>query len=248
MIGVGISLFCQRAGGGAVAYETSASDYDGVSDYQRRGVDLTGIADGKTGIISSWLRIDGGDGTTRTYFANASNRIAVLLSASNRVQVIARNSAATVILNLIGTVNHLAGATWLHALASWDLANGLGHIYVTDADETSTITNTNDIIDYTTGDYSIGAQTNGAQKYNGCLSEVFFHTSYLDISVESNRRKFIDANGKPVSLGEDGSTPLGVQPLLYVPTGDASGAGNKGTGGAFTTEGALDACTTNPSN
>jgi hypothetical protein len=71
---------------------------------------------------------------------------------------------------------------------------------------------------------------------------------YIDFSVEANRRKFIDANGKPVDLGADGSTPTGTAPAVFF-SGDASGFGtNKGTGGTFTLTGALTDATTGPSD
>jgi hypothetical protein len=52
-------------------------------------------------------------------------------------------------------------------------------------------------------------------------------------------RKFIDAEGKPVDLGVDGSTPTGTAPAMFF-SGDAIGfASNKGTGGVFILTGTL---------
>jgi hypothetical protein len=45
--------------------------------------------------------------------------------------------------------------------------------------------------------------------------------------------KFLGADGRPMSLGSDGSTPTGVAPAVYF-DGDADTFGtNRGTGGAF---------------
>lgn len=239
--------------GGAVAttglYTASANDYDGTNDYQLRGGDLTGIADGKAGTFSAWVRIDGGDGATRRIIANAATtpRFHATLTSTNKISILARTSADTTIFNKITTPTYLAGASWLHILSSWNLAATVSHLYISDAAPAlDTDTNTDGTIDYTQGNFAIGADTAGAAKFNGCLSELFFHNTYIDLSVTANRRKFISDQGKPVNLGADGSRPLGVQPLLYAPTGDASGTGNKGSGGAFTTTGSLDACSSAP--
>jgi hypothetical protein len=122
---------------------------------------------------------------------------------------------------------------------------GARHIYVDDVSNLAVTTFTDDTIDYDDNDFIVGAEnTAGTNRWNGCLSEVFFHTSYLDITVEANRRKFRTSGGKPASLGADGSTPLGVQPLLYAPSGNPGT--NLGSGGNFTVTGTLDAASTSP--
>lgn len=58
----------------------------------------------------------------------------------------------------------------------------------------------------------------------------------------ATRRKFVDAGGKPVSLGSDGSLPTGTVPAVFLSASSgnaASFATNRGTGGAFTTTGTL---------
>lgn len=85
--------------------------------------------------------------------------------------------------------------------------------------------------------------------FTGDMADVYFAPGqFLDLTVEANRRKFIDANGKPVDLGADGSTPTGTAPAVFF-SGDASGfATNKGTGGAFTLTGSLTNASTSPSD
>ena len=72
----------------------------------------------------------------------------------------------------------------------------------------------------------------------------------IDFSVTANRRKFIDASGKPADLGANGQTPTGTPPPLFLrraPSADPSTfANNLGTGGGpfiigggVTTTGAL---------
>lgn len=67
-------------------------------------------------------------------------------------------------------------------------------------------------------------------------------TSLVDLAVVANRRKFINADLTPVSLGADGSAPLGTQPPIFLtlPSGDTNAADfalNAGGGGVFTITG-----------
>lgn len=252
--GQGFGVGIAGASAGAKNWYTGvapyAYDYDGTNDYATRGADLTGIADGKQGTFSAWIRIDGGNGATRVIAGNGGNltepnerRFLAYLETDNKVYFFAAKADNTTLL-FINSSAHTAGAAWLHVLASWNLATGDTHLYVNDVDENVETAAVNDTIDYTTGQFSVGAFSSGASKFNGCISELFFHTTYIDLSVAANRRKFITAGGKPQYLGVDGSAPLGVQPLLYAPTGDPSN--NKGSGGNFTVTGALDAASTAP--
>ena len=63
--------------------------------------------------------------------------------------------------------------------------------------------------------------------------------SFFDLTITSNRRKFINADLTPVYLGANGSNPLGTQPpvFLTVPSGGVPSdiRNNYGTGGAFST-------------
>ena len=226
-----------------------AYDYDGTNDYATRGADLTGMADGKQGTLSVWVRIDGGDGANRLVIGNgataAANRFALLLTTANVFQVSAGTAAGAGLLDIRSSA-YTAGATWLHVLASWKLDTvGARHIYVTDVSDLAVTTFTDGTIDYTLSDWGVGALPDASLKWNGCISELFFHPVYIDLSVEANRRKFITAAGKPAFLGANGSTPLGVQPLLYSPTGDPS-ASQLGSGGLFSLTGALGVASTSP--
>lgn len=61
----------------------------------------------------------------------------------------------------------------------------------------------------------------------------------LDLSITANRRKFITADKKPVSLGPQGKAPNGIRPTIYF-TGDvAEFQVNRGTGGPFQLIGTL---------
>lgn len=228
----------------------SASDYDAATTWQDRGTDLTGIADGKQGTISAWIRIDGGNGLERHIFGGDGGFLEVdhfnlTQTVGNMFKVTASNTGGSVILGMSTDSTYTAGATWIHLLASWNLATGASHFYVQDVDHRNPGGPlTDDNIDYTQGQFVVGSSSAGSvgNGFNGCLCEVFFHTAYIDLSVTANRRKFIDASGVAVSFGANGSVPLGVQPLLYLKDGKT----NLGSGGALTQHGTIASCSSAP--
>lgn len=239
-------------GGGG--FSADAADFDGTNDYMTLTGDFTGMVDGKQGTVSFWVRIDGGDGVLQRFLRNGAANLAISRLAANTIQILANNVTPAIILSIATAASHTTSATWKHVLASWDLATaGARFIYVNDIADLAVTTFTNDTINYVpASNWGVGATTAGGDKLNGCLAEFFFHTTYLDISVEANRRKFISATGKPVNLGANGSTPLGVQPLVYQRMADGAAAStfatNLGSGGAWTITGALDTASTSPSD
>jgi hypothetical protein len=243
--------------GGSKFIVVDSADFDGTNDYMTRGADLTGIADGKTGILSYWIRLDGGDGSLQ--FALASAVSAGVIGAvrftrgvANVFEVIGRDATTATVLFLKTSATYLAGAAWHHVLSSWDLLNNVSHLYVDDASDQVVTTRTNANIDYTQADWFVGESPSLGFKLNGCLAEFYFAPGqFLDFSVLANRRKFI-ASGRPVFLGTDGSLPTGTAPLIYQHLSDgeavANFATNRGTGGNFTITGTLDAGSTSPSD
>jgi hypothetical protein len=236
--------------------KVESADFDGTNDYMTRA-DLTGAADGKSGILSLWLRIDGGDGTTLTMIADGTavtGRFYLTRLSSNIFLINAFNSGGTQILNLQTSGTHITSATWLHILSSWDLAAGVSSFYINDVSDQVVTTRTNDTIDYLSGiDWAIGANNAGGLKTNGCMAELYFAPNqYLDFSIVENRRKFISPNGKPVALGTNGSLPTGTAPIIYLHLDPAEApadfATNRGTGGNFSITGTLTAGSTSPSD
>jgi hypothetical protein len=233
-------------------YTTSATDYDGTNDYYTRGADLTGNANTGAGTLSFWIRLDGGDGATQRiigtstpirFFCNRQN--------SDKFRVRGSNTSNTVVLEIISTTSYTVASPggWIHVIFAWDLSTPETHLWINDSndeDTGSTTETSSETVDYTQSDYSIGASTTGGQDMNACLSEFWFDNVFIDISTESERRKFIDASGKPVDLGSDGSTPNGASPLIYSPDGDIST--NAGTGGNFSATGTPGACSDSPSD
>lgn len=237
-----------------------SADFDGTNDFMTRGAGLTGASDSKSGIVSAWVRLDGGDGTTMgcvnlvTTLGGGTARISFLRTAGNVFRMAGTNSAGTVILAMNSNTAYTASSTWLHVLMSWNLAATTGHVYVNDVeDQAAGSTLTNDTLDYTLADSGVGGLPDGTAKVNGCLAEVYFASGqYLDFSSSTNRRLFISAGGKPVYLGQDGSLPTGTAPIVYLHLGldqAVSTLGtNYGSGGNYTITGTLTAGSSSPSD
>jgi hypothetical protein len=227
-----------------------------------RGADLTGDADGKTGVLSFWFRITTptsnqiivANGTT-VGGATPHFQVRYEASAVNKIKVTGFNAAGTGILVLTANTGFTSG--WHHTLASWDLAAGVAHLYsdgVQDLAAGSTLTN--DTIDYAAADWGVCGGPGGAAPIeSSTMAELFFTPNqFLDLSVVANRNKFRSAiDGKPVALGADGSVPLGVAPLIYLHLNDgeavANFSTNRGNGGGFTRSGsAFTADASSPSD
>lgn len=216
-------------------YIPFATEFDGSSDFYLRGADLTGNVDGKTGIFSGWVRFDGGDGSEVTILSNTGIGVLIRRESSNVLHVRLENSASAVVLSLRSLTNYTASTTWLHMLASWDLAAAVSHLYVNDIDDANEAGNTNLNVDYTVSDYAVGARTDGSVKWNGALSEIYFvPNQFLDFSIESNRRLFITADLKPVDLGPGCYKPTGTVAIVCLQTQFNGFGQNSGSGGGFT--------------
>lgn len=234
-----------------------AADFDVTNDYMTRGAGLTGAADSKSGILSVWVRIDGGDGGSRqiiTGDVGGSKRFEVSLNSSNQFHLIALDSADGDVISIRSASAYSSGATWRHLLLSWDQATTTSHLYVADVEDRDTpLADVDATIDYTLSDWSVGATVAGATKFNGPIAELYFAPGqYLDFSNVYNRRKFISAGGKPVYLGATGAVPTGTAPIAYFHLDDAEAvanfATNRGTGGNFTITGTLETASTSPSD
>lgn len=89
----------------------------------------------------------------------------------------------------------------------------------------------------------VGAENNGVGT-NPCMADAWWGTTaaFCDLSIEANRRKFINADLSPVYLGTNGQIPFSGAPQVYasIPTGGFATdfLPNRGTtGGSFTNSG-----------
>ncbi len=219
-------------------YPAALGDFDGAADYLHRGSDLTGNAGGKLGIVSTWLRIDGGDGSTLEILHSTTD-IQFFRNSGNVFQIYLRDAVNAVALDLKSATIYKLGTTWRHILASWDAGNGVSHLYVNDSEDADEVTNADKTIDYRQPAWAIGAASGGGAYFNGAVSETYINfAEYLDLSIEANRRKFISSTGFPVDLGPSCSTPTGTAPIVCMRERANNGGINSGTGGDFTINGA----------
>ena len=248
------------AGGRGRALKTAnAVDYDGGADYLSRASDLAGNADSRQGILSFWVRLDGGDGATMQLLSGnpgTGATVSLSRSSSNNLQFQVFNSALTSFIqrNSAGGT-FTASAAWKHVLLSWDTdfsaGNKLLHFYVDGTDVGTSIADSSAAfdIDYTVAGWSVAATTTGSGVFNGALAELYFAPGqYLDFSQEGNREAFRSSSGKPVDLGPTGSDATGTAPILYLPNPAASAGTNAGTGGNFTINGSPATASTSPSD
>lgn len=226
-----------------------SAKFDGSTTFLHR-LALTGAADSKTGIFSIWIRSDAAVFLAQQF---GSTNGFVLSDSAGKYRIQRRNSASVAILDLL-TVSSYSPGPWIHILSAWDMSTaGARSLYVNDIADLNQLIFTNDTIDYTQSDWSIGASISGGNAFNGCMAEFYFAPGqYLDFSVETNRRKFISASGKPVKLGANGSLPTGTAPIIYLHLDDAEApadfATNRSTGGNFTITGALTTGSSSPSD
>ena len=232
-----------QAGSTAVAAE--GVSFDGTNDYLSRSSDLTGNADGKTFTFSCWVYWDGSSTQYSISTKNsggASTLSLALISSTNELQIQTRDAAGNVNLQ---ARHPIVKNTFLSVIGSFDLANPSNrHIYVNDATQTITWTTyTNSSIDFTVDNWGVGTinGATGGSQLKGRLAHVYLDYTYRDLSVEANRRLFIDADLKPAA------NQASLSPILYLPMTDADTAGvNAGTGGDFTINGTLDTAQRGP--
>jgi hypothetical protein len=83
--------------------------------------------------------------------------------------------------------------------------------------------------------------------FKGCLADIWFdHGTYKDVTDPSNLNLFIEF-GRAVNLGDNGETPLGTQPIIYLGNPASTIEENLGDGGDFSIEGSPTICESNPS-
>ena len=144
----------------------------------------------------------------------------------------------------------LDDGNWHHVIVSADMTvlNKVD-LYIDDTQITPTISvfTTGSTLNIGGGTFYLGQIQNGNSKLEADIADFWIDTgTYIDLSVEANRRKFIDAAGNPVDLGSDGSAPTGSSPELFLSGDTATWHTNDGAGGGFSEIGALTDAATDP--
>lgn len=231
-------------------YHADAVHFDGAAAFLSRGAALTGATGNyQTCLFSIWAKF--ANTTAINITKSGGNGLFFLQWAGGPSQIFLANFYDA---DFNGDGVEVDGApqsgVWLHILISYDgsdlnkcraLINGAN---ATDAEF------------FNTGPATLTGETNfyvGRDGAEGAFLEADVADYYLaigqwlDLADPANVAKFI-ADGKPVDLGSDGSTPTGTAPTIFF-SGDASGfVTNRGTGGAFTLTGELTNAASSPSD
>ncbi len=236
------------------AYRANGTLFDGVNDWLTKTGALSGAVASKLLTGSLWFK---NNDNTRNHILLRGNNDA---DGIKRFQIIAQSngffvvdgsrstSAVTLQLFFSGFIDMLS---WHHIMWSADLTNGARrHMYLDDVDVLEAGTHNNFDIDFPGGDrVSVGANFDSGSKTDGGAADLWWHPGpYLDLTVVANRRKFIDASGKPVFLGFTGDRPTGSAPPLFLSGVTADWHVNRGTGGGLIESGALSDAPSSPSD
>ena len=236
---------------GEAGYSANAVTFSsGDNDILNRGSDLTGSADGKEGLLSLWfLTTDSG---IAHVLNSTSNRVscAFNVGGSGSFIVLLRNSSGTTIGSFVTNTDGWNDSAWHHIMISWNLATSAAHLYVDNSENLTETTNTDDTIEYTNAEWTIGGTVAGpSHNYEGDLADYLFNDAYIDLSVAGNRAKFIDASTlKPVDIGAGGIDALGETALICFQNPTSTWHTNTGDGGGFTLTGALGTASSSPSD
>ncbi len=183
--------------------------------------------------VSFWFKLDS-VGNTVTFFSNDGSGVNFNAAASQKnVWFNLLNAADSGIMRLrtfVGSVLH--ANKWYHYMASIDLTDtAKRHVYLNGVEASAGLqSHDNDFIKGSGGSNSAVA----SGQYRGEMADLWVdYGTYIDLSIEENRRKFIDATGNPVYLGDNGQLPIGAVPDMFLTGDTANWHTNKGTGGGY---------------
>lgn len=224
-------------------YIPNAVRFDGTNDYLNLASDLTGVSDGAEGTYSGFANFKGGNGSTHVFHssADAATRFFIHKNTSNLIRIRGQNTGGGTVLEAFSATAYTDADEWLHILISWNQTTSDIWMYINDVDDlAASPTQVANNIDYTQGNWGVGANPGGANKLNADRADDYLNlATSFDLSVTANRRKFITPTLRPVDLGGDGSRPTGSSPASWLSGPTDTWHTNDGAGGGFTENGAL---------
>ena len=212
-----------------------------------------GMSDGPQLTVVLWAR-QVAAGAMETGIQSSAGFSIASIGGSNGRYIAEINPAGTTYFDFTSNAETLPDGVWTCMMISCDTnfiaGNKLYNLYQGDTDVAVAATDADAAFNIFLSDdpWQIYAASGATWE----IAEVWIDNTYIDFSVEANRRKFYSSTGKPVDLGADGSTPTGSQPNTYlsVRPGDVAAdfCTNRGTGGNFTQSGTLTLASTSPSD
>ncbi len=234
----------------AAGYHATAVRFQSASnDYLYTGA-LQNTPGSPRGTYSVWLRFSAGD-AQQQFITVAQIAVAggVFRQSDNTLEIVLFDCVGAKLLDVKTTQPYTTASGWIHLLASWDVGASRADLYVNDvADRASNPTIVSGNICYDNAiKWGVGGLSSG--QLDADVADLYASLgTYLDLSVDANRRKFSSAAGKPIDLGATCGGPG------LVTTGCLIGAlatwnVNKGNAGGFTVGGgALTLAPTSPSD
>lgn len=236
-------------------FAVDAAAFDGVNDYLQSVTALSTAADSNEMLFSAWYRFNStaGDGVEQRLFSSTANNISIFKSTGNTINVSLLSSTGGLVWgNAISTGTLTSTSGWAHLLITVDTVNSSANLYINGLESliaASTVLART--IDFTWGDWSVGAAVDASAKSYVDMAEVYFNVSTDGGGAAAMLSKF-RVNSKPISLGPTGSLPTGADPIMYLHLDDgesaANFANNPGSGSTWTIVGALAASTSSPTD
>jgi len=242
-------------GAGTGKYRSNAVRFNGTDTWLTRGGDLTGVVNSKILSFSCWVRkIE--EGTCAIYRGDNTG-VDIGIDSNEAVTVTAYNSSDAATLYAKTSNGSISLNTWYFIAGCFDVSDSSKfHLMINDtssAESPIPSLNGNSNMQMSASNHMIGSSQpsapSSANLANMDVADLYVNFgNYVDYSDLATRRKFIDADGKPVDLGSTGQKPTGSSPILFFSGGTNNWHTNKGTGGGFTENGTLTTSTASPSD
>lgn len=200
MIGIDKVLLASRGSAGEPAAE--GVSFDGVNDYLSRSSDLVGNVDSKTFTVACFIYIAKSGDISTVYSTHITNNNGFEFKVEDTVGTLQGYTAAgQQLLNANISLGKIPVNTFGCLVASVDLNDtNKRHVYFNDTQlpvSWTAYSAANDI-NFTSASHYVGRSGKTTVfDFYGRLSHLFLAYEYVDLSVESNRRMFITADGKP---------------------------------------------------
>lgn len=233
---------------------------NGSTQYFSKAAALSGAADGSEGTFSMWVKmLNDSNALQRGYLYGRQSSPVCFCATGNmfsgsvdafQTNVLLSKSSGSTICNASSSTDVKADGSWHHLIVSYKTAeirwytDGVLDGHLTSVPLSGTIP-------YSTIDkWYVGFIPGSPDSYTFMeIAEVWFHTSWIDLTVAANLQCFRTAAGKPADLGNQGQVnPLGTQPLIYLSGGASTFGNNKGSGGSFNPINSPTDSTTSPSD
>jgi len=182
------------SGRGPNQYNSPASTFVADNDSLTR-TSLTGVANSKVFTLSCSFKvvnpIRSGDSH---FFDIGSGTISfrLVLNVTGVISILGKDSGPSVILNITDMTDSVIVADrWYTISISIDMSDtGKRHVYLDGVAQSPTWTTYVDsALDFTHSNYQVGRTNSPTEHWAGELSDLYFDTSYIDLSADTHRFK-----------------------------------------------------------